>query len=64
MNLNRRRLPGAVRTEQPEAFATVDVEVEAVDRDNICIPFHETATENRRTRTVHVRILIAACYTG
>ena len=42
-DLDRRRLAGAVGPEQAEALAGADLEVEAVDRDDVFVGFSQVA---------------------
>ena len=39
---DERRLPRAVRAEQPEDLAAPDVEVDAIQRDELAVPFRDS----------------------
>jgi len=49
-DLDRGRLAGAVRAEQPEALARGDREIEPVDGDDVAVAFSEAGHEQRRLR--------------
>src|SRR6266853_2826566 len=46
-DLDRRRLAGAVRAEQPKAFTGADAEIEAGDRDDVSEALHQRPTVDR-----------------
>src|SRR5882762_10385189 len=46
-DLDRRRLAGAVRAEQPKTFAGADAEIEAGDRDDVIEALHQRPTVDR-----------------
>jgi hypothetical protein len=46
-DLDRRRLAGAVRAEQPEAFASGDIEVDATDGHDLFVAFAKVADPQR-----------------
>ena len=47
-DLDRRRLPGAVRTEQPEALAALHVERQAVDGDDVAVALCAECVDSAR----------------
>ena len=49
-DLDRRRLSGAVRSEQTEALAGANVEIERLDGDDIGVGLSETADRERQRR--------------
>ena len=46
-DLDGRRLPRAVGTEEPEALAASHLEIEPVDGDDVAVSLHQTFDANR-----------------
>jgi len=46
-DFDRRRLSGAVRTEESKAFSSVDLEVQTVDGDDVAVRFAESPDAQR-----------------